>query len=78
MIIDFHNYGYSILALGLKSNFLIKLATIYEKFFGRRCDFAFCVSDSMKNDLKINWNIDAVTLYDKANTDVFGPISLEE
>ncbi|KAL4477428.1 hypothetical protein ABPG74_002578 [Tetrahymena malaccensis] len=78
MIVDFHNYGYTILALGLKQKIILKLATFYEKYFAKKCDFAFCVSDAMKADLKKNWNIEATTLYDKANTELFGPIPLEE
>jgi len=34
-------------------------------FFGRTAVKAFCVSDKMKEDLKDNWNIDAITLYDR-------------
>ncbi|KAL4463791.1 hypothetical protein ABPG72_012409 [Tetrahymena utriculariae] len=78
MIVDFHNYGYTILALGLKQKIILKLATFYEKYFAKKCDFAFCVSDAMKADLKKNWNIEATTLYDKANTELFGPIPIEE
>ena len=32
----------------------------------------------MKKDLKENWNIDAVVVYDKPNMAVFGDISLEQ
>jgi hypothetical protein len=32
----------------------------------------------MKKDLKKNWKIEAEVLYDKANTEVFKPISMEE
>jgi len=78
MVVDFHNYGYSILALSLKQRLILKVATSYEKFFGKKCDLAFCVSDAMKEDLLANWGIKAVTLYDKANTSVFGPINMKE
>jgi beta-1,4-mannosyltransferase len=63
--IDFHNYGYTILNLNVKNRLIIKLATIYEKFFSRKAKRFFCVSDEMKKDLKNNWNIDAITLYDR-------------
>ena len=49
----------------IKNAMIIKVAILYEKIFGRKCQKAFCVSDAMKNDLKENWNIDAITLYDR-------------
>lgn len=63
--IDFHNYGYTILALKVRNKLVNKLAEKYEKFFGKRNTRAFCVSDAMQFDLKQNWDIDAVTLYDR-------------
>jgi beta-1,4-mannosyltransferase len=63
--IDFHNYGYTILQLNVKNRIIVKLATIYEKIFAKRANRFFCVSDQMKNDLKANWAIDAITLYDR-------------
>jgi beta-1,4-mannosyltransferase len=46
--IDFHNYGYTILNLGIKNHLIIKLAQSYERFFGKNAKKAFCVSDKMK------------------------------
>lgn len=63
--IDFHNYGYTILNLSIKNWYIIKFAQLYEKFFGRRAVKTFCVSDKMKEDLKQNWGIEAITLYDR-------------
>jgi beta-1,4-mannosyltransferase len=63
--IDFHNYGYTILNLRIKNAYIIAWAKYYEKFFGRKAVKSFCVSDKMKEDLKENWNIDAITLYDR-------------
>ena len=65
IVIDFHNYGYTILALNVKNKMIIKVAKWYEHFFGKKCSKAFCVSDYMKEDLKKNWNIEATTLYDR-------------
>ena len=48
MVVDFHNYGYTILALSVKNKLINKLAYHYEHFFGRFCENAFCVSDAMK------------------------------
>lgn len=63
--IDFHNYGYTILNLNVKNRFVIKLATMYEKYFSRKAKQFFCVSEEMRKDLKENWGIDAITLYDR-------------
>jgi hypothetical protein len=32
----------------------------------------------MQRDLKTNWGIDSTVLYDKANAEMFQPISIEE
>lgn len=63
--IDFHNYGFTILNLSVKNKWIMKLATLYERYFARKAQGFFCVSDQMKADLKKNWNIDAITLYDR-------------
>ena len=49
----------------VKNRLINSLASAYEKFFGKRHSKAYCVSNEMKEDLKHNWGIDAVTLYDR-------------
>jgi len=57
-IIDWHNYGYSILALTLsKSHWLVRFARNIEKTFGRLGDRHLCVTNAMRQDLNKNWNI---------------------
>lgn len=65
MIVDFHNYGYTILKMGVKNKVVVGLAEKYEKFFGKRCDHAFCVSDNMRQNLEREWAIRAIPLYDR-------------
>ena len=65
VIIDFHNYGYTILNLNVKNKFIIKIAKWYEHFFAKKAFSFLCVSEQMKLDLKNNWDIDAVPLYDR-------------
>lgn len=56
-VIDWHNYGFSILALSLgKTHSFVKIYRALEFGFGRYSDFDFCVSESMKNDLKRHIN----------------------
>ncbi|XP_056609235.1 chitobiosyldiphosphodolichol beta-mannosyltransferase isoform X1 [Triplophysa dalaica] len=65
-IIDWHNYGYTIMALTHGENHLVvKMAKWYEKLFGCFSDHNLCVTNAMRQDLKKNWNIEATTLYDK-------------
>ncbi|NXG26563.1 ALG1 mannosyltransferase, partial [Grallaria varia] len=66
LIIDWHNYGYTIMSLTHGRNHpLVQIAKWYEKLFGCLSDYNLCVTDAMKEDLWVNCNIKAVTLYDK-------------
>lgn len=77
-VIDWHNYAYSIMSMNLgKGHFLVKLAKIIESYFGKKADYNFCVTKSMRNDLKIKWDIEASVLYDRP-AEHFRPISVEE
>ena len=64
-IIDWHNYGYTILKVNNRPNFLVNLACKYEKYFGKKSDLNFCVSQAEKRDLKKEFGIDAVCLPDR-------------
>ncbi|XP_053550439.1 chitobiosyldiphosphodolichol beta-mannosyltransferase isoform X2 [Bombina bombina] len=66
LVIDWHNYGYSIMSLtNGPGHPIVRIAHWYERFFGRLSDYNFCVTNAMKEDLLRNWRIKAVTLYDK-------------
>nr|XP_033819261.1 chitobiosyldiphosphodolichol beta-mannosyltransferase isoform X2 [Geotrypetes seraphini] len=66
LIIDWHNYGYTIMSLTHgEQHPVVQLAKWYEKLFGRLANYSFCVTKAMKEDLLINWRINAITLYDK-------------
>ncbi|KAM7363543.1 chitobiosyldiphosphodolichol beta-mannosyltransferase-like isoform 2-T2 [Cochliomyia hominivorax] len=68
-IIDWHNYTYTILGLGMKNgekNKICRIAKWIEKWFGKKADANFCVTKAMKEDLNNNWDIRNVTvLYDR-------------
>lgn len=54
LIIDWHNFGYTIMALTMRpGHWLVRLALKYEKFWGRRGDGAFCVTHAMQQELKV-------------------------
>ena len=64
--IDWHNYGYSMLALRLgPSHPLVRLAAWYEGVAGRRGHRHFCVSRAMQTDLQSRFGIHAEVLYDR-------------
>lgn len=65
LVIDWHNYGYTILALAHNDNEnhpIVKLAKYVEKSYGPGADGHLCVSNAMKNDLEQKWNIKVFNL----------------
>ena len=64
-IIDWHNYGYTILKVNNRPQFLVNLACKYEKYLGKKSDVNFCVSQAEKRDLKKEFGIEAVCLPDR-------------
>ncbi|XP_029912922.1 chitobiosyldiphosphodolichol beta-mannosyltransferase isoform X1 [Myripristis murdjan] len=66
VIIDWHNYGYTIMALSHGAGHpVVRLAKWYEHFFGPLATHNLCVTKAMKDDLQRNWGIKATTLYDR-------------
>ncbi|KAH9502356.1 mannosyltransferase [Bulinus truncatus] len=78
LVIDWHNYGHTILAMALKPGHpLVKFAKWYERKFGSLASYNFCVTHAMKEDLKSNWNISAITAYDRP-CELFQTVSLKQ
>ncbi|KAI8121864.1 hypothetical protein FF38_11590 [Lucilia cuprina] len=79
LIIDWHNYTYTILGLGMRggeNNRICRIAKWIEKWFGSKADANFCVTKAMKDDLTNNWGIRNITvLYDRPPSQ-FHPIDL--
>ncbi|EGD78567.1 hypothetical protein PTSG_12858 [Salpingoeca rosetta] len=66
LVIDWHNYGFSILALKLgKRHVFVRLSEWIERTFGRLGSRHLCVTDAMARDLRDNWGITATTLHDR-------------
>lgn len=66
LVLDWHNYGYSMLALRLGSSHLLtKLALCFEVRAGVCADDHFCVSEGMRKDLKDRFRVQAKVLYDR-------------
>ncbi|KAG8762372.1 mannosyltransferase [Ceratobasidium sp. 428] len=71
LVIDWHNLGYSILALRLgKKHVLVKLAKAIEHTFGRRAYLHLFVTNAMKNKLVREWDLigETLTLHDRPPT----------
>lgn len=52
LIIDWHNYGYSILRVNRVNKWLVFLGKIYEMKLGKYGDYHLCVSKAMQTDLQ--------------------------
>lgn len=77
-VIDWHNYGYTILGLSLgQKHPLVVFSKIYERFVGKLSDYNLCVTNAMRNDLQDNWTIKATTLYDRPPP-IFKESSIDE
>jgi beta-1,4-mannosyltransferase len=65
-LVDWHNYGYTLLGLRLgKRHPLTRLAARYEAWAGRRAQSHFCVSETMQADLNERFHVRAQVLYDR-------------
>ncbi|KAJ5549623.1 CAZyme family GT33 [Penicillium frequentans] len=63
LVIDWHNFGYSILALKLGPNHpLVKVSLWYEKIFCKSAFAHFCVTDAMRSVLKQDFQLQAPIL----------------
>lgn len=63
LIIDWHNFGYSILALKLgQTHPLVKMSIWYEKVFCKSASAHFCVTNAMASVLKKDFNLPAPIL----------------
>jgi beta-1,4-mannosyltransferase len=66
LMIDWHNFGYTMLGLRLgPTNRLTRLAARYEAWGGRRAQGHFCVSEAMQAELNRKFQVQAKVLYDR-------------
>jgi beta-1,4-mannosyltransferase len=78
LVVDWHNFGYSILALRLGSRHpLVRISEWYEGFFSKHAFAHFTVTNAMARVLKAKWNIDAVALHDRPPNH-FQPLSQDQ
>jgi beta-1,4-mannosyltransferase len=65
VVIDWHNFAYSIMECNGSSKALVAVARTYEWLLGRAAHGHFCVSRAMSTFLANNWGIDSCVLYDR-------------
>jgi beta-1,4-mannosyltransferase len=69
-IVDWHNFGYTVLGLSMQGRrgrgLLVAVSRLYERFFARRADASLCVTAAMRAWLLEEWGVEATVLYDKA------------
>lgn len=66
LVVDWHNFGYTILALKLgKDDPMVRLAQRFEAHFSSHATAHFAVTDAMTRVLKSKFNINAVALHDR-------------
>ncbi|KAB1216953.1 Chitobiosyldiphosphodolichol beta-mannosyltransferase [Morella rubra] len=77
-IIDWHNFGYTLLGLSLgRSSRFVSVYHWFEKHYGKMADGSLCVTKAMQHELAQNWGISATVLYDQP-PEFFHPALLEE
>ena len=66
LVIDWHNFGFAMLALRLgETHGAVRLTAWCEGAFGRRGDAHLCVSRALQRALAERWGIEAAVLYDR-------------
>jgi beta-1,4-mannosyltransferase len=74
LVIDWHNFGYSMLALTVgPQHFSVCLATLYERTLGRTADVHLCVSQMMRQELMQRWGLKTVTVFPDHPAEHFAP-----
>ncbi|KAI8851514.1 hypothetical protein BC829DRAFT_386887 [Chytridium lagenaria] len=68
LVIDWHNFGYSIMQLNLgRENTVVRFAKRYEKLFGSWAYAHLCVTEAMRRELIDVWKVrgQVIVFYDK-------------
>ena len=78
LVIDWHNFGYSILAMKLgNSHPLVRISEKYEKLFAKAATHHITVTNAMARVLKVDYGVAASALHDRPAS-IFQPIEPDE
>jgi beta-1,4-mannosyltransferase len=78
LVIDWHNFGYSILALKLGgSHLLVKVSALYEKLFAKAAHHHITVTHAMAGVLRDDYGVAAQALHDRPAS-LFRPLNSDE
>jgi len=79
LIIDWHNFGYTVLALKLPAQSApVRLTRWYEQTLGRRADAHLCVSEAMRKELEDRWRLRNVSVVYDRPAQKFAPARADE
>ncbi len=78
LVVDWHNFGFSIVALSVRNQTIVGLTKRYEKWFGALGDAHLCVSRSMQRELERNWGISKVCVLHDCPPEFFCRATLEQ
>lgn len=66
LLVDWHNFGYTILGLALGLGHpLVGASRLWERFWATRADLHLCVTQAMRGWLSRSWGVHAEVLYDR-------------
>ena len=78
LVIDWHNFGYTILAMKLgDSHPLVKVSEKYEKIFAKAASHHITVTNAMARVLKADYGVTAEALHDRPAS-IFQPIESQQ
>lgn len=78
LVVDWHNFGYSILGLKLGPRHpLVKISEMYEKIFAKFATEHFAVTNAMAKALKGSFGVNASPLHDRPAS-IFQPLSRKQ
>jgi beta-1,4-mannosyltransferase len=78
MVIDWHNFGYTVLGLGLgEGHPAVHVSRVYERACARRAHAHLCVTNAMRLWLQDEWGVRARLLYDRPPP-FFKPTGVQE
>ncbi|MDH5324852.1 MAG: glycosyltransferase [Gammaproteobacteria bacterium] len=76
LVLDWHNYSFSILAQRLgEDHWIVKLVKYYEKRMGPKAHTNLCVSVCMKQELQQRWGLPQVQVFHDRPGPMFFPLS---